>query len=304
MAAFFIEVAMPHSYKGYRNSIRWERFVVCIFGSILYAVGVNMFLVPFGLYTGGLVGFSQMIRTILVDYLHLNVSGIDLAGLVYYLINIPIFIYAFPRMEKLFFVKTFLCVTVMTVSLALIPAQVVIEDTLASAVVGALISGSGIGMILRMSGSAGGLDVIGMLMSKKNRNLSVGKVNLIVNLVVYGLLLFMFDVQTVIYSILFAAVYSFVMDKVHVQNINVEVKVITKVDVRELEKQIFTEMGRGITELHSVGAYTGDQEHMLYILISKYEVHQLRQLVRSYDPSAFIIVNEGVWVEGNYLKKL
>lgn len=295
---------MPHSYKGYRNSIRWERFVVCIFGSILYAVGVNMFLVPFGLYTGGLVGLSQMIRTIIVDYLHFDIQGVDIAGLVYYLINIPIFIYAFPRMEKIFFVKTFLSVTVMTIALALIPAQMVIEDTLASAVVGALVSGCGIGMILRMSGSAGGLDVIGMLMSKRNRNLSVGKVNLVVNLVVYGVLLFMFDVQIVIYSILFAALYSFVMDKVHVQNINVEVKVITKVDVRELEKQIFTEMGRGITELHSVGAYTGDQEHMLYILISKYEVHQLRQFVRSYDPNAFIIVNEGVWVEGNYLKKL
>jgi uncharacterized membrane-anchored protein YitT (DUF2179 family) len=62
-------------------------------------------------------------------------------------------------------------------------------------------------------------------------------------------------------------------------------------------------MGRGVTELPSMGAYTHEDEHILYILISKYEVHQLRQIVRAYDKHAFIIINEGVSVEGNYLKK-
>ena len=88
------------------------------------------------------------------------------------------------------------------------------------------------------------------------------------------------------------------------QNINVEVKIITKIDPTDLEQDVFTKMGRGVTELHSIGAYTSEDEHMLYILVSKYEVHQLRQIVRKYDRKAFIIVNEGVWVEGHYLKKL
>lgn len=281
-----------------------KRYLICILGSAMYALGVNMFLVPFGLYTGGLVGLSQMIRTLLDMLLNFNVQSIDIAGIIYYIINIPIFIYAFPRMQKTFFIKTFISVTAMTVAMSLVPSVMVIEDTFASAVVGALISGTGIGLILRMSASAGGLDVVGMIMSQKRRNLSVGKVNLIVNMVIYAMLLFMFNVQTVIYSVLFSVVYSFVMDKVHTQNINVEVKIITKVDVKLLENEIFTKMGRGITELPSIGAYTREDEHMLYILISKYEVQQLRHIVKTYDPNAFIIVSEGVWVEGNYLKKL
>ena len=99
-------------------------------------------------------------------------------------------------------------------------------------------------------------------------------------------------------------VYSFVMDRVHVQNINVEVKIITKIDTKDMNQEIFTTLGRGITEWRSVGAYTDEDSTMLYILVSKYEISKLKGIVHKYDPHAFIIVNEGIHVEGNYLKKL
>ncbi|MBR5668570.1 MAG: YitT family protein, partial [Spirochaetales bacterium] len=135
-------------------------------------------------------------------------------------------------------------------------------------------------------------------------NVSVGQVNLAVNLVIYAVCLFLFDVQTVVYSVIFAVVHAFAIDKFHSQNINVEVKIITKTDPAVIEQDVFTNIVRGVTELRSVGAYTHEEEHILYIIISKYEVHQLRQIVRKHDKNAFIIVNEGVWVEGHFLKKL
>jgi uncharacterized membrane-anchored protein YitT (DUF2179 family) len=63
-------------------------------------------------------------------------------------------------------------------------------------------------------------------------------------------------------------------------------------------------MGRGITKWNTTGAYTNEHSEILYIILSKYEVTQLRQLVRQYDPDAFIVVNEGVSVDGNFIKKL
>ncbi len=284
--------------------VQFERFLGCILGGVLYAVGVNLFIVPFDLYSGGIVGLSQLIRTLLSDVVHLNFGSQDAAGIIFYVLNIPILLYAFPRLDKLFFVKTFVAVTSLTVSMSLIPTVKVVDDCLASTLVGGFISGAGIGVVLRMSGSTGGMDVVGMLVSKRFGNLSVGRVNLAFNMALYAIFLFMFDVQTVVYSVVFAIVHAFAIDRMHSQNINVEVKVITKIDPRDLEHDVFTEMGRGITELHSIGAYTSEDEHMLYILVSKYEVHQLRQIVRRYDKKAFIIVNEGVWVEGHYLKKL
>ena len=286
------------------NKIHFERYLLCVIGGALYAVGVNLFIVPFNLYSGGLVGIAQLIRTVLADYIHIDFGSKDIAGIIFYALNLPILIYAFPRLDKLFFLKTLVAVTSLTLAMSLIPTTVIVDDCLASTIVGAFISGAGIGLVLRMSSSTGGMDIIGMLISKSHGNIRVGQVNLAVNLVIYAVCLFLFDVQIVVYSVIFAVVHAFAIDKFHAQNINVEVKIITKTNPDDIEYEVFTKMGRGVTELHSIGAYTHEDEHMLYILISKYEVHQLRQIVRKYDKNAFVIVNEGVWVEGHYLKKL
>ena len=286
------------------NKIHFERYLMCVIGGALYAVGVNLFIVPFNLYSGGLVGIAQLIRTILSDYIHIEFGSKDVAGIIFYALNLPILIYAFPRLDKLFFLKTLVAVTSLTLAMSLIPTTVIVDDCLASTIVGAFISGAGIGLVLRMSSSTGGMDIIGMLISKSHSNIRVGQVNLAVNLMIYAVCLFLFDVQIVVYSVIFAVVHAFAIDKFHAQNINVEVKIITKTNPDDIEYEVFTKMGRGVTELHSIGAYTHEDEHMLYILISKYEVHQLRQIVRKYDKNAFVIVNEGVWVEGHYLKKL
>lgn len=281
-----------------------KRTLGSIFGAFLYAAGINLFVVPANLYTGGLMGICQVIRTLMAEYLHLTFSNMDIAGIIYYLINIPIFILAFTRMGKRFFGKTVVSVTAMSVFLSLIPTVQIVDDVMAASVVGALISGAGVGIILRMGASGGGMDVVGVLLTRWRRDFSVGKVNLLVNLALYGTCLFLFDVQIVVYSLINAAVYSIAMDKVHTQNINVEVNVITKAGTDALEKKVFEELGRGITKWNSVGAYTHEQSQILYIMLSKYEVNRLKAIIHEYDPNAFIVVNEGVSVDGNYLKKL
>ncbi|MGN0167998.1 MAG: YitT family protein [Acetatifactor sp.] len=281
-----------------------QRILASVFGAFLYAAGINLFVVPAGLYTGGLMGLCQVIRTILAEFLHLNFQGFDIAGVIYYIINVPIFIIAFTRMGRKFFVKTLISVTAITVFMSAIPAVVIVEDAMAACVVGGIVSGAGIGILLRMGSSGGGMDVIGVLLTRWKKDFSVGKVNLLVNLVLYGTCFFLFDMEIVVYSIIYAAVYSVAMDKVHTQNINVEVNVITKADTTALEKEVFEELGRGITKWTSMGAYTYEKSHILYIMLSKYEVNRLKAIIHKYDPNAFIVVNEGVSVDGNYLKKL
>lgn len=281
-----------------------KRTLVCIFGAFLYAAGINFFIVPANLYTGGLMGICQVIRTLLAELLRLEVQSIDIAGIIYYIINIPIFIIAFQKMGRKFLAKTVIAVTAMTLFISLLPANIIVEDVMAASVVGGIISGAGVGLILRMGSSGGGMDVVGVLLTKWKQDFSVGKVNLLVNLVLYGSCIFLFDIQIVVYSIIYAAVYSVAMDRVHTQNINVEVNVITKADTTNLEKEVFQELGRGVTKWSALGAYTYDRSHVLYIMLSKYEVGRLKAIIHKYDPNAFIVVNEGVSVIGNYLKKL
>lgn len=281
-----------------------KRTLACIVATLMYAIGVNLFVVPAQLYSGGLMGICQVIRTLLVDYLHMNFQSFDIAGIIYYIINVPIFIIAFTRMGRKFFAKTLVTVTAMTLFLSVVPIVEVVEDTVAACVVGGIISGAGIGIILRMASSGGGLDVVGVLLTKWRKDFSVGKVYLIVNLSLYIICLFLFDIEIVVYSVIFAAVHSLAIDKVHIQNINVEANIITKLNNVDLEKAIMEEIGRGLTKWTTLGAYTYEQSHMLYITLSKYEVSRLKAVVHKYDPNAFIVINEGVTIDGNFLKKL
>lgn len=281
-----------------------KKTLACIVGAFMYASGINLFVVPSGLYTGGVMGICQVIRTLLAELLNLEFQAFDIAGVIYYLINIPLFIVAFTKIGRKFLTKTVVSVTAMTLFLSLIPVKVVVEDVMAACVVGGIISGAGTGILLRMGSSGGGMDVVGVLLTRWKQDFSVGKVGLLVNLVLYGTCAFLFDMEIVVYSVIYAAVYSVAMDKVHTQNINVEVHVITKADTTDLEKEVFQELGRGVTKWSTLGAYTYDRSHILYIMLSKYEVGRLKTIVHKYDPNAFIVVNEGVSVVGHYLKKL
>lgn len=281
-----------------------KRTLGSVVGAFLYAAGINLFVVPAGLYTGGIMGFCQVIRTILAEFFHLNFDTFDISGVIYYAINIPIFVVAFRWMGRKFFFKTVVSVTAMTAFLSLIPITLIVEERMAACVVGGIIAGAGTGIMLRMGSSGGGMDVIGVLLTKWKQDFSVGRVNLFVNLALYATCLILFEREIVVFCIIYSAVNSVAMDRIHTQNINVEVTVITKADTTALEKEVFQELNRGITKWSALGAYTYDRSHVLYIMLSKYEVHRLQAIIHKHDPNAFMVMNEGVAVSGHYLKKL
>lgn len=286
---------------------RVRRLAGMLAGAFLYAFGVNWFVVPSKLYSGGVMGFAQILRTVAVEFMHLPVGNFDIAGVIYYAINIPIFIMAYNSIGKRFFFKNALCVTAITAFLSFIPipaAPILEEDILANCLIGGIVCGFGTGLMLKMGGSSGGMDIIGLALIKWKKNFSVGKVNLIVNAVLYSICFFLFNIPTGIYSLIYASVSSVAMDRVHAQNINVEVNIVTKGSRKEMEDEIFTQLGRGITKWQVKGAFTGDSAEILYVLLSKYEVGHLKHIVRKYDPAAFMVINEGVTVDGHYLRKL
>lgn len=282
-----------------------QRLMGAVGGMLLYAIGMNLFIVPQGLYTGGVMGVCQVIRTLLTQYTGITFH-FDIAGLIYYLVNIPLFFVAMKKLGRIFFTKTLACVTAMSLFLSLIPIPKIpiMQDILASCLIGGILCGSGIGISLKMGSSDGGTDVLGMLLIRWKKDFSVGKVNLMVNIVLYSVCLFLFDVQTVIYSLIYASVSAFSVDKVHSQNINVEVNIITKNASVEMEQEIFSKMERGITKWKALGAYTDENTEVLYVVVSKYEIGRLKHIIRKYDPHAFVVVNEGVNVDGHFLKKL
>lgn len=282
------------------------KVIITILGSFLYAVGVNVFIVPHSLYTGGLVGICQLIRTFLVDFLGLPFANIDIAGILYFIINIPIFLIAYKYIGKRFLFKTAVSAVSITLflSVLVVPGTPLIEDTLTSCIIGAIVSGIGTGLIFTMTASGGGLDIVALMCSKKYKTLSFGKVNIAINLCIYAICLITFDLSIVIYSIIYTVFYSLVVDKLHQQNISVQALVFTKGNAKKIETEIFNMLGRGVTCWDGTGGFTDMHTTVLCICLSKYEMPDLKKIVYSVDKDAFIIENEGVKVEGNFLKKL
>jgi uncharacterized membrane-anchored protein YitT (DUF2179 family) len=281
--------------------------LAAVFGTLVFALGVNLFVVPVGVYSGGIMGICQIIRTVLTRFFHVNFGSYDVAGIIYYIVNIPLFFLAFRTMGKLFFVKTMICTVTMTVFLTVIPIPpqlLVGSDVLVSCLIGGLVAGFGTGLTLIMGGSGGGTDIIGLYFIKRKSKAGVGQVSLYINLVLYVICFLLFDIPTTIYSIIVAVADSLTIDKIHTQNINVQVMIISKNDLKKFQSDFMSTMGRGITKWTITGAYTNMSSEMLFIIISKYEVNQLKHMVRRYDPDAFIVVNEGVRVDGNFTKKL
>lgn len=281
---------------------RWGQIAMIIAGCFLYAFGMNAFIVPFGLYTGGGVGISQIITYFLEKFL---LSGrLNLYGIVNLFVNIPLLFLAWKSMGRTFFFKTLFGAGMISVFMSVLPViqPPLLEDCLASSIVGGVMSGIGVGLVLTAGGCGGGVDIVAVWAAKRFKNASVGKISLAVNVVIYAFLLLMFDSQIVIYSLIQMVFFTILMDKVHYQNINVRLMIFTKQD--GIDQRILEQTGRGVTEWTGVGAYTKEDTHIMISCINKYEMNEFMEIIHGIDPSAFVIVDEGVYVTGNFEKRI
>lgn len=281
---------------------KWTRLLFIIGGSLLYAAGMNWFISPLDLYSGGGVGFAQLLNLLIGKVVDLG--NVNLYGILYMLINIPLLLLAYKSVGRSFFMKTLLGSAAISIFITLVPTATtpIVEDYLTSVLIGGIITGFGVGMILLAGGCGGGVDIIGVWAAKKYKGASVGKISLAVNTLLFVILLLLFDVQVVIYSLIYMVFFTIILDKVHYQNINVRLMIFTK--EQGIEGRITKETGRGVTKWKGAGAYTEESMNILVSCINKYEVSEFMELIHEIDPKAFIIVDEGIYVSGNFEKRI
>lgn len=284
----------------------WQHIGVATVGMLLFAMGINLFIVPADLYNGGLLGISQILRTIFVHYLHWFSGTTDIAGIINLILNVPLFVLAYVSISKSFFMRTLICVISQTIffSFIPIPSTPIVSDSLTASMIGGIMAGAGIGIALRSGGSSGGMDIVGMYFTKKYKDFSVGKVSLAVNCVVYGICAVLFGLPTAIYSIIYSAVSTLMTDKAHIQNINVEVMIFTKEAPKQIVDCIVREFHRDATWWEAKGGYTDDKTYMVMTILSKYECEHLRPKLKRIDEHAFVVVKEGMRIAGKYEKHL
>lgn len=277
-----------------RRCIKWGQVLLA---ACLFPVAVNFFIAPMSLNTGGFVGMAQIISYVLL-------KNNSLTGLVTFCFNAPMLILAYRSISRSFFLKT-VCATVLQstlMSVLPVPELPVLPDVLSNCLFAAVIGGAGIGLALRAGGSLGGLDILGIYFAQKKPDFSVGQLSYALNAVVLGISACLFDLTVAMYSLIFIVVMYFVADKIHIQNISVYALIIT--DNHSLRTSIMEQSGRGVTYWQGRGAYTDADREILLCVFNRYETRMIRNIVKSVDPRAFMIVSQGTPLLGNYEKRL
>ena len=290
----------------YNPHNRWAQLVLTFLGATISAVGVNTFIVPQGFYSGGLLGVCQLLRTLIFVPMGLVPQGFDIAGILYFVLNIPILLFTGRSLGKSFVIRTAFCASLYSVLYSVIPVPTtpVVEDMLTSALLAGILSGVGGGIVLTCGNSGGGLDAVGLYLSKKGKGFTVGRFSIGFNCVLYAVCFFLFVPEIVIYSVIFNFFTAMVLDRMHQQNIIVEVLIFTQEDKPELPRFIMEKLGRGVTYWTGYGGYTGRELKVLCVCLSKYEIEDLRRAVHEIDPKAFFITKPGVTVDGKFVRKL
>lgn len=289
------------------KTFKWnlKDLIKAITGALIYALAINLFIVPNSLYNGGILGLSQLIRTLIIETFNLELS-FDIAGIINFMFNIPLLFIAFKMISKTFFGRTVVCVCFTTLFLTIIPIpeKALINDLLTNVLIGGILCGLGSGKLLSSHGSGGGTDIIGIALSMKNRNLSVGKIGGTINMFIYAICGLLYGIPTMIYSIIYAVIGSLVVDNTHEQNIVSYVMIFTKQIPEVIADYIKNELNRDATIWEGTGAYDKTKTYICYSALSKYEVQRLERNLKYLDKNAFMIKNEGIGVDGNFEKHL
>lgn len=290
-------------HKALQN--RWSRLVLGILGTFINAVGVNFFIVPMGLYSGGILGVSQLLRTLISQVVALP-AGVDISGALYMLLNLPLILLAWRALGRVFVLRTLICTfsSSFFYSILTAPATPILEERLACCLVGGIIGGFGLGLTLTCGCSSGGLDILGLWLAKRGSRFTVGRFSMSFNVVLYALCAILFDLPTALYSVIYNVFSMFMVDRAHQQGINVQVFIFTRNEDLDLPRRIMEGLNRGVTYWQGMGAYTGKPIRVMCVAVSKFEEEDLRRIVLETDPHAFFIVHEGVRVEGNFIRKI
>lgn len=261
-----------------------------ILGGFLAACGVQMVLVPNELIDGGIVGLS-LIASHFLGHKYLPFCLI--------LFNLPFVILAFKQIGKYFVIQMITAVIIFSCALWLIDAlplwlgfsPIVFKGSeMETVVLGGAIIGAGCGLIIRHGGSTDGTEILGIIINKK-RGYTVGQIILFVNFFIFALAGLVYqNWHTAFVSLLTYGIATKVMDMVILGFEDTKSVTIITSSPRKLGHILMESLGIGLTYIHAEGGFSGEPRHLLYIVVERLQLSQLKEIVHREDPNAFIAI--------------
>lgn len=282
-----------------RTKIEWIRNLLMIpFGCAVFALGFDLFLEPAGFNCGGVSGVAMLIC-----------YGVDVpwltVGILSAIINLPLFLCGYRKIGKYFFFTSLygmLCNSLFFDLFAYLPTPQV--EPMLAVLFGGVMGGAGIGIVFLAQASTGGVDIAARLLKLKFQNFPIGKIILAFDLctavatgIVYG------QIENTLYSAVALCISSVVLDKVVYSVDYAKVALIISDRYEEISLAIDRQLDRGMTFLNGRGYYTKSDKKVLLSAVKREQLAQLKEVVHTIDPTAFVILLDARQVLGDGFKR-
>lgn len=261
-----------------------KEYLVVLLGALVQAFALRLFLVPGQLVSGGISGAAQII----------NYFAPIPIGLMVFIGNIPLFVLGWrflggPR----FAFRTAVAVgafSLFTDLLVLvIPSQGMTQDNVLNALFGGVFLGVGLGLVYRGGGTSGGSDILGRILNHR-LGISISAAYLLTDSLVVLAGGFAFSWEKALYGMVVIYVSGLAAEMVSEGSGIFRTAIIISEKHTEIAREVMETMERGVTVLSGTGAYTGSDRPVLYCVVTRSEVNQLKEMVQEIDPTAFMVI--------------
>lgn len=261
-----------------------QDYALLIIGALIQAFAMRLFLVPGELVSGGISGAAQIIT-------HFVKFPI---GVMVFLGNVPLFILGWrhlggPRFAMRTAVAVFTFSLFTDLLVLFIPAVGVTQDNVLNAIYGGVLLGVGLGIVYRGQGTSGGSDILGRILNSRF-GVPISQCYLITDTIVVLAGGFAFSWEKALYGLVVIYISGIAAEAISEGQSIYRTAIIVTSAHEKVTQEIMADLERGVTILAGKGGYTGEDQPVLYCVITRSEVNQLKQLVKDIDPTALMVI--------------
>jgi uncharacterized membrane-anchored protein YitT (DUF2179 family) len=268
-------------------TVIWNMLLISA-GSVICAIAIKGILVPKQFLAGGVTGLA-----LLGHYVFPSLP----VGFVYFLLNIPLFVVGWMFVSRRFFWYSLAGMIVFSMVILLPYPLFPVEDMILNALAAGIITGIGSGMILRSLGSAGGLDILSIILFKRF-SIRPGTTVMTFHAILLSIALFRLPMERVLYTLIYFFINAYFVNLVVIGLSQRKAIMIISSRWKEISQQIMEKLQRGVTIVEGAGGFSGQRLHILYSVITLTELSRFKEIVRKTDPNAFVVVTETLEVMG------
>lgn len=270
-----------------------QRMIFITIGAIIMAYGLEAILIPNNMIDGGITGISMILS---------HLTSINLS-IFLVLLNLPFFFLGYKQIGKNFAISMLYGIVALSIATSFMHhIEMMVHDPLLAVVFGGLALGIGVGLAIRNGGVLDGSETLAILIEKKVP-FSLGEIIMFVNVIIFSIAAFVFGLENALFSMLTYYIAFRTIDIVVKGFEDMKSMYIISDHTTDIADAIGDRLGRGVTYLHGEGAYSGDDKRIILCVFTRLEETKVKDIIREFDPSAFIISNDVAEVRGGRFKK-